>query len=281
MIYLTNLFTFTFNCCKIIVGENMLIDVHSHINDERLINKVKTIIKDANDNSVEKIVCVGDNFQSSKKCLELSNKYKNIYSVLGVHPSNADDFTPETENFIRQNANNKKVIGIGEIGLDYHSKTPNKEKQKEVFIKQLKLAHELKLPIEIHTRDAIKDTIDILTEYKNLLSNSGIIHCYSGSYETLLQIQKLGLKISIGGILTFKNARQTLEVFKKAPLNMIMLETDCPYLTPTPFRGQINEPKYLIYVAKKLAEIKNLPLNLVEDTTCQNTINVFKKLSNV
>lgn len=255
-----------------------MIDIHAHLNDNKLFDNVEIIIENAKNNGVNKIVCVGDDLESSKRAIALSEKYENTYAVIGVHPDMLECFNLELEKFLIQNANKPKVIAIGEIGLDYHSENYDKDLQKKCFIRQLEIAHKVNLPVEIHMRDATQDTMEILKTHKNLINNGGIIHCYSGSFETFEEFYKLGLCVSLGGIITFKNAKNTLELVKKLPIDAITLETDCPYLTPHPYRGEINEPKFVRITAAKIAEIKNLPLDEIDKITTQNAYRIFPKL---
>lgn len=259
----------------------MLIDVHAHLNDERLENQIEDVLNRAKEKGIEKIICVGYDPQSSKKAIELAEKFNEIYACIGVHPNETQHFDKNFEEFLIKNSTHKKVVAIGEIGLDYHYQPFDKEIQKQVFVRQLEIAYECKLPIQIHSRDATQDTIDILKEHRNLLTYGGIIHCYSGSVEMLKEIEKLGLKISMGGVLTYKNARQTVDVIKALPLSMLTLETDCPYLSPVPFRGETNEPKNVKYVAQKVAEIRNIYLEEVAKIATANTLELFTKLKKI
>jgi TatD DNase family protein len=195
-----------------------------------------------------------------------------------VHPDDAREFSQETIDLIKKYAKSPKVIAIGEIGLDYHYENHDKELQKKVFIAQLKLADELNLPIAIHNRDSIGDCLTILKEHKHLLKNSGVVHCFSESVETYKEVKKLGLKIAFGGTLTFKNSVTAPAVCKVADLEDILLETDCPYLAPHPYRGKVNEPKYTSLVAQKIAEIKEVSYDTVVEATTQNALNLFKKV---
>lgn len=256
----------------------MLFDVHAHLYDEKFEGQTEKIINEAKENRVDVLLCASSDLSSSKKSIEIANKYSNVYAVIGIHPDDCENFDKETERFLIENSNNPKVVAIGEIGLDYHYDNPNKERQKEVFIKQLEIANKVKLPIQIHSRDATEDTIEILTSHKQLLQNGGIVHCFSGSTETLKQIEKLGLKISVGGILTFKNARKPVEVVESAPLEMLMTETDCPYLAPHPHRGEINSPKYIPLILEKIAEIKNIDKIKLEKIIENNILSVFTKI---
>lgn len=260
-----------------------LIDTHAHLTDDKYRGSLDDVIKDAQKEGVEDIFTVAYNKQTITQCVDLCDKYENVYAIIGVHPDDISDYTPETERLIECYANHKKVLAIGEIGLDYHNITdPDvelvKKHQKNVFIAQLILANKLGLPVEIHTRDAIADTIDVLEKNKDLLKNGGVVHCFSEGVEEFKKIKDCGLIISVGGVLTFKNGKKLQEVVKYADLNDIIIETDCPYLTPEPYRGkQINQPKFVKLVAEKIAELKGVSL---EDVVIANDCNVrriFKK----
>jgi len=255
----------------------MIIDTHAHLTDEKYIGKVEEIINNLKSNNLEKVFTVAYNKESIISSVELANKHENIYAIIGVHPEDAEDLTTETIELIKEYSKSPKVIAIGEIGLDYHYENFDKEKQKEVFIKQLELAHQLQLPVSIHNRDSIGDCLEILKENKHLLTFGGVVHCFSESVEIYKEIKKLGLKIAFGGTLTFKNSVLAPKVCEIADLEDILIETDCPYLTPHPFRGQVNEPKYTTYVAQKIAEIKGISYDKVVEQTTKNALNLFKK----
>ena len=255
----------------------MLIDTHAHLTDEKY-SDIDSLINNLKNDNVEKVFTVAYNKESSIKAFELENKYPNVYAIIGVHPEDASDFDDEMVEIIKKYAKHPKVVAIGEIGLDYHYENFDKDLQKQVFVKQLKLAHELKLPVSIHNRDSIGDCLEILKENKEYLTFGGVIHCFSESVEIYKEIKKLGLKIAFGGILTFKNSVTAPEVCQIADLDDILIETDCPYLTPHPFRGKaINEPKYTTYVAQKIAEIKQISYDTVVDKTTKNALNLFTK----
>lgn len=256
-----------------------MIDVHAHLNDERLIDNIPEILENAKNVGVNKIICVGSSLSSSQRALQIAEKYENVFCAIGVHPDDAEKFDEDTLNWLKENSTHPKVVAIGEIGLDFHYKPFNKEKQLEVFEKQLLLASEIGLPVQIHTRDATGLTLETLQKNRHLLKNGGIIHCYSGSTETLKEILKLGLSISLGGIVTFKNARETLEVAEVVPLDRLVLETDCPYLAPHPHRGETNQPRFVTLVAEKIAIIKGISYDEVATATTANAHKIFPKLS--
>jgi len=250
----------------------MLFDTHVHLNDKVYENYEKTINEALSENVV-KMMVIGFDLESSKRAVEIANKYEFIYAAIGIHPSEANkDYNNdliELEKLI-----NNKVVAIGEIGLDYHYDGVIKENQKDLFIKQIKLAKKYNLPITIHSRDACKDTVDILKEYKEYYKK-GIMHCYAYSYEISKELEKLGFVFAFGGVVTYKNAREIKETAAKIDINKIILETDAPYLTPTPYRGKLNEPKYIKYVAEEIANIKGLSLKEVEDITYRNSCEIL------
>lgn len=255
----------------------MLIDTHAHLTDPRYTEDRNAIIENLKENRVEKVFCVAFNKESIKEVYELSQKYPNIYAIIGIHPDEIQDYDAETISLIKEYSHNSKVIGIGEIGLDYHTKNDNKEEQARIFVEQLKLAHELKLPVCIHNRDSIGDMLKILKANAKYLEFGGVMHCFSESVESYDEVVKLGLKIAFGGTLTFKNNRVAPLVCEHADIKNILLETDCPYLAPDGHRGERNEPKYTSIVAEKIAIIKGLSYDSVVEITTANALEVYKK----
>lgn len=246
-----------------------MIDTHAHltINDY---DNIEDVIKNMGNNI---IIVSGTNINDNKEVIELVSKYENVYGTIGIHPTEIDLNVEEALNFVESNINNKKIVGIGEIGLDYHYDC-DKEKQKKIFIKQIQLANKYNKMMVIHSRDAVKDTYDILKKYKN--NNIKIdIHCYSSSLEMAKEFIKLNGMLGIGGVITFKNSKTLNDVVKNIDLKYLLLETDSPYLSPEPFRGQKNEPYNIIYVAKKIAEIKNISLEEVLKVTTSNAVYQF------
>lgn len=251
-----------------------MIDTHAHIQD---IEDVERAILDAKANGVDRIICVGYDIKSSIESIRLAESHDGIYAIIGIHPSEVDKIEDNYLDTLRELSKSNKVVAIGEIGLDYHYQPFDKDLQKRVFVEQIKLADELNLPICIHTRDSIGDTISILKENEEYLNHSGVLHCYSESIESFNIVKKYNFKISIGGVLTYRNARNVVDVVSKIPMEYIMLETDCPWLTPEPYRGKCkNEPKYVSEVLDKLAEIKGLTREEVEQITTNNAIELFK-----
>lgn len=249
-----------------------MIDTHSHINciEEFTIDE---IITNAKNNSVEKIVLPAAYPSDIDIVFDITNKYENVYGLLGVHPSEVKGWDDSLIDKIKKYSENKKIVGIGEIGLDYYWDKSFNDLQKEVFIKQIKLANELNLPISIHDREAHKDTYDILKEYNK---NSKIImHCFSGSVEFAKECVKEGWYIALGGVVTFKNAIKMKEVAKNIPIENLLLETDAPYLTPVPYRGKTNQPAYVRYVAEEIAKLRNTSFEEIDKITTQNAERVF------
>ena len=248
----------------------MYIDSHTHLskNDYDSIDEVINRAKESNVDYLIVSCCTKEDILEGLKLLE---KYNNIFLTIGLHPSEADDYDDNDLKLIRDLAiSNKKIIGIGEIGLDYYYGKENMKKQKELFAKQLKIAEEVNKPIVIHSRDAVLDTQNMLKE-ANL---RGIIHCFSGSLEVAKWYINNNYLIGIGGILTFKNSKLS-SVVEKLPLESIVLETDSPYLAPVPFRGTKNESKNIPIIAEEIARIKNVSIKLVARTTSNNIITLF------
>ena len=247
----------------------MFIDTHCHIVSEYY-DDIDEVIKNAIDNGVLKIIINGYNMQSNREVLELVKKYDIVYGALGIQPEELYDYNDDSLKFIEEHINDEKIIAVGEIGLDYHYDT-DKKLQKELFKRQLEIAYKYNKPVIIHSRDCIQETYNILKESKV----KGIMHCYSGSKEMALEFIKIGFLIGIGGVSTFKNAKNIVDVIKYIPLEYIILETDSPYLTPEPYRGKRNEPMYIPIVAKRVADIKGLDIKEIERTTTDNARRLF------
>lgn len=248
----------------------MYIDTHCHLYKEYYDN-IDKIIKESIDNGVTKFIVNGCDMKSNIEAIELSHRYREVYAAIGFHPTELDDFKEEDFNWLESNINDKKVVAIGEIGLDYHYDNMDKEKEIYVFRKQLDIAKKYNKPIIVHTRDAIGDTYNILKEY-NL---RGSIHSYSGSVEMAREFIKLGYMLGIGGVVTFKNAKNIKGVVKNIPLEYIILETDSPYLTPEPFRGTKNNPKYIPIISRCISDIKNIKEADVSRASTSNAERLF------
>lgn len=248
----------------------MYIDTHCHVFSEYY-DDIEKVISECKDNNVNRIIVNGCDIVSNKEVLELVNKYDIIYGAIGFHPTELDDFNDEYFSFLEENINNSKIVAVGEIGLDYHYDDTDREKQIMVFRKQLDIAQKYNKPIIVHSRDSIQDTYNILKEY----NVSGSIHCFSGSKEMAREFIKIGFMIGIGGVCTYKNAKNIIDVIENIPLEYILLETDAPYLTPEPYRGNKNSSKYLPIIANKIAEIKNVSLSKVVEITGKNASRMF------
>ncbi len=250
-----------------------MIDTHSHLFEDEFKDDIDECIQRCKDNNVNKIILVGFSKETNLKAQEYAKKYDIFYPTAGVHPEECDleykDKFIELEEFIKNN----KIYAIGECGLDYHWDKTYINEQKELLKLQCELAIKLDLPIIIHMRDATKDTYDILKEYKNL---RGVMHCYSGSYEMAKEFIKLGFYISLGGPVTFKNAKEAKLIAKEIPLEKLLIETDCPFLAPEPFRGKRNESSYVKYVCEKIAEIKEIDKKTVDEITTKNAKDLFR-----
>lgn len=249
-----------------------MIDTHTHINCIEEIS-VEDIIKNALDNGVEKLIVPAAYPTDIEVVKELAQKYENVYGLLGVHPSEVKGWNDDLIDKIKEYSKSSKIVGIGEIGLDYYWDKSFNDLQKEVFIKQVKLANELNFPISVHDREAHKDTFDILTEYNK--NSVVVMHCFSGSVEFMKECVKQGWYIAIGGVVTFKKAIKMKEVAKEVPLDKLLLETDAPYLTPVPYRGKTNQPAYVKYVAEEIASIRGISFEEVDEITTQNAKKVF------
>lgn len=249
-----------------------MIDTHTHINCIEEIS-VEDIIKNALDNGVEKLIVPAAYPTDIEVVKELAQKYENVYGLLGVHPSEVKDWNDDLIDKIKEYSKSSKIVGIGEIGLDYYWDKSFNDLQKEVFIKQIKLANELNFPISVHDREAHKDTFDILTEYNK--NSAVVMHCFSGSVEFMKECVKQGWYIAIGGVVTFKKTIKMKEVAKEVPLDKLLLETDAPYLTPVPYRGKTNQPAYVKYVAEEIASIRGISFEEVDEITTQNAKKVF------
>jgi TatD DNase family protein len=248
-----------------------MIDFHAHLDDEKILPFLDEIIKRAKDTGVSLIISPSVNLDSALKIIEISKKFENVLPMIGIHPSEIDNFKDEDFNYLEDFIKKEKIIGIGEIGLDYTYKT-DKNKQKEIFEKQLQLAEKYKLAVVLHIREIFNDVFEILKNFKVV----PIWHSCTGNLEEVEKFLEIGGFISFSGIITFKNASRLREIVKIVPLERIFLETDSPYLTPEPYRGKINEPAYIKFVYQKVAEIKNIEIEKVSNIIRNNFENLFK-----
>lgn len=255
----------------------MFIDTHCHLHDDKLADTDKYVeeyLRDGVDIAINAACCA----LTSEKGKDLAEKYPSVYFMTGCHPSDIGGFDEQELLRIEKLTAHPKCVAVGEIGLDYHWEPFDKEKQQKGFICQIELANQYKLPICIHSRDATADTLKILKENKAKLQYGAVMHCFSGSKETAAEILKMGLYISFAGPLTFKNANNLVEVAKFVPEDMCLTETDCPYLTPHPFRGKLNSPKNVSLVTARLAEIKGLNVDDMAEKVMNNAKRLFYKL---
>ena len=251
----------------------MLFDTHAHYDDKKFDEDRDALLSSMKENGVGLVVNASFNVNSTKVAISLAEKYDFMDATAGIHPNNVDSCDDETFAEIKRLAAHPRVKAIGEIGLDYYWEKVDHEVQKEGFAKQIAIANELSLPFVIHCRDACKDTLDILkSEYKG---GGALMHCFSESKETAKILLDMGLKFAIGGTVTFKNNVRTVEAVKYIPLEHLVLETDSPYLAPTPHRGERNSSLYIHYVAERIAEIKGISTEEVEEATTQNAKNFF------
>ncbi len=249
-----------------------MIDTHSHINFEEYKADFDNFLNDLKANEIEKVIIPGVEPATFKEISDLTNKYEMLYGAIGVHPSEAKTYTSQTTIGIKEYLKNKKIIAIGEIGLDYYWETETKELQKEIFRAQLEIGQELNVPVLIHDREAHEDTFEILKDY-NL--KTVVYHCFSGTKDYALKCIDKGYYIAVGGIVTFKNAKDLKETVKAVPLDRLLLETDAPYLAPVPYRGKLNSPKYLKYIAQEIANLKNTNVEEIKNITTQNAKRIF------
>ena len=249
-----------------------LFDTHSHLNSPKFADELDDLILRARENGVQKIVIPGYDYESNLRSLEIAAAREGIYAVVGYHPCDLNDLTDDHYQKLYDWAKLDYVVGIGEIGLDYHWDTTTPDLQDRMFRKQIAIAKELNLPIIIHDREAHGDILKILQE-EDAAKVGGIMHCFSGSWEFAQECMKLNFHISFGGPVTFKNGKRPAEVASKVPLDRLLVETDAPYLTPEPYRGKRNEPAYVKHVAERIAELRGMSL---EDLAAQTTANACR-----
>ncbi len=279
-----------FVAIKSLLGENknarkgtiMYIDAHCHLTGEEYdaVGGIDEVLNRATGAGVERMICSGFDLQSSLQAKELSERFENVYFCAGFHPSELKKYNEGDLEEIKKLCAHEKCVAVGEIGLDYHfDDNPDAETQRRFFIRQLELAAEVGLPVVLHSRDAAQETLEILQAHKELLTKGGLMHCYSYSPEMMELFLKLGLCFSFGGTSTFKNAKKVWECVQRIPAPRILAETDCPYLTPVPFRGTFpNEPKNVKYVVENLAVLRNENVKELEKQLEENTKKLFFKL---
>ena len=250
-----------------------LIDTHAHISYEDFADRIDEVIQSAKENHVEKIICVGVDLPSSEYCLKLAEKYPTLYATCGIHPHDADSAPDGYLYELETLSQHPKMVAVGEIGLDYHYDFSDRKIQRRVYNEQLEMAMSLELPAVIHCRESDEE---ILRGIQNSNRKNGVIHCFTSTIDFAQNILESGFHISFTGMITF--VKELEEVVRYIPLNKMMVETDSPYLSPKPFRGKQNEPKNVLHIAEKIAEIKEISLKEVADSTTETALNLFKKI---
>lgn len=262
---------------KAIGGNKLIFESHAHYDDLKFEEDREEVLKSFQDHEITKVINVAADMKSSLTSVELAKEYSFIYATVGVHPHEAETIMEGDIQTLEGLAEYEKVVAIGEIGLDYYYDHSPREVQRFWFKKQIHLAKKLGLPIVVHSRDAAKDTFDLIEE-SNAKEVGGVIHCYSGSKETAIQYTKLGFYIGIGGVITYKNARTVKEVVEAIPLSSILIETDSPYLSPVPNRGKRNDSRNLPYIIEAIANIKSISKEEVIKTTYENGMKLFLQM---
>ncbi|MDO5155619.1 MAG: TatD family hydrolase [Eubacteriales bacterium] len=252
-----------------------IFDTHAHYDDRAFLEDMDCLLKDMNQQGVERIVDIGCSMNSSRKIVEMVQIYDFLYGTVGIHPDDVDMLTEADMQELKELSAKDKILAIGEIGLDYHYEDVDKNEQQKWFERQLDLAAEEHLPVVIHSRDAAKDTLDIMKAHNQQLCG-GVIHCFSYGVEMAREYLNMGYYIGVGGVVTFKNGKKLKEVVEYTPLEQIVLETDAPYLAPVPFRGKRNCSLYLQYVAEEIAAIKNISVEEVYEITYSNALHLYQ-----
>lgn len=250
---------------------NNIFDVHAHYDDKWFDENRNGLLNSMTEKGVCGIVNASVNLETAQKSLELSEKYPFMYAAVGFHPENIEDLTPDyllqTEGLLKH----KKAVAVGEIGLDYHWDIP-RDKQKKLFEEQLAFSKDINVPVVVHDREAHGDTMDLLRKYKP----KGLVHCFSGGAELMREVVRLGMSISLGGAVTFKNARHSVEVAREIPIDRLLLETDAPYMSPVPFRGKQCNSSMIIYTAEKIAQIRGMGVQELLDITKENALRLYE-----
>ncbi|PNT91513.1 TatD family hydrolase [Clostridium thermosuccinogenes] len=253
----------------------MLFDTHAHFDDERFDDDRDEVIRKAHESGVSYILNASSDMDSSRKSMALADKYDFIYAAVGVHPHSAGEMKEDDLEILAGYASHPKVVAIGEIGLDYYYDNSPRNVQKYWFARQIRLAREVGLPVVIHDRDAHEDTLAIIRA-EGASEVGGVFHCYTGSVEMAKEVLKNNFYIALGGAVTFKNARKLLDVAKFVPEDRLLIETDCPYMTPEPYRGKRNDSGYVRLVAEKIAELRGVTFEEIAQITAQNARRLFK-----
>jgi TatD DNase family protein len=253
----------------------MYTDTHAHLQNELLRGGLEQVLERAQAAAVTTIMCIGYDLDSSREAVQLAQRYPQIYAVVGVHPHDAKQLDQNTLDELIKLAREPKVVAIGEIGLDFYRDLSPRDVQRQAFVQQIKLAQELGKPIVIHDRDAHQEVLDTIRREK-AGSNGGILHCYSGHLPLAIDLMKEGFHISFAGPVSFKNGRKAQEVAVHIPLDRLLIETDCPYLTPEPLRGKPNEPAYVVHVAQAIAQLRRKPVEEIAYLTSRNANQVYR-----
>jgi TatD DNase family protein len=253
----------------------MIIDTHAHYDDEKFNEDRDLLLHSLKENDIEYVVNIGASIKTTRNTLELIKQYDFIYGAIGVHPSETGELNEDNFSWLKEQAKTEKVVAIGEIGLDYYWDEPDRIIQKMWFDRQMELAKEVNLPIVIHSRDAAKDTLDMMKAAK-VETVGGVIHCFSYGIDMAKEYLKMGFYLGIGGVVTFNNAKKLKEVVEYTPLDRIVLETDCPYLSPVPNRGKRNSSLNLVYVVDEIAKIKNIDTDEIIQVTNQNAKDLYR-----
>lgn len=255
----------------------MIIDTHAHYDDKAFEEDRGSLLKSLKEQGISKVVNIGSSLEACRRTLELMDQYDFIYGALGVHPCDSENLTEADIEWLKQQSAHEKCVAIGEIGLDYYWDEPDRDIQRKLFVRQLQLAREVNLPVCIHSRDAAQETVDIM-KAEHAEEIGGVVHCYSYSKELAKTFLDMGYYFGIGGVVTFNNGRKLKEVVDYVPMDRIVLETDCPYLAPVPFRGKRNDSGKLSYVAEMIAQIKGISVAEVEEITCKNAYGLYAKM---
>ncbi len=255
----------------------MIVDTHSHINVDKMADILPEILANLEDGTVGRVICPSFSFESSISSLGLASSNDRVFCALGVHPDNCQEYNTSVTEFLRKNAAHPKVVAVGEIGLDYHTSRLNRDTQFAVLDQQIEIAGEFDLPVIFHIRDAFDDFFEWLESNRQRFGR-GVVHCFEGDAEVAQKVLDFGLMISITGLVTFKPRADIRRAVESVPLERLMVETDAPYLAPEPFRGRMNRPEYVEYVAKKIAEIKGMSLETVAEVTTANAYEFFDKM---
>ena len=252
--------------------EHWFFDSHAHYSDPKFLEDQEALLGSMAEHGIGRIMNIGCCEQSSHDSIALAERYDFIYATVGSHPDSADEVDDRLIDVYRRLASHPKVVGIGEIGLDYYYETIPRKRQQEAFVRQLELARELDMPVVVHQRDAVGDTMDIIAKFPEV---RGVFHCFSGSIETAKELVKRGWHLGLTGVVTFKNARKAVEVARWIPLDRLLIETDCPFMAPEPFRGRRCDSTMVPRVAETVAQLRGLPVEAVAKATRENAMRLF------